>query len=240
LHFLGASLLIFSLITPIGTDARIGGQSNSQVEQPPDVVEAYAVCREFQRVLAEDLDFDSAFEATFVKSPSRRLAIAMSDGEFGDQDFAELDGKLLIRAYKLRMELLYLMMPLAGPSDAEQAEFFPPEIKAIFQREPGPGKKVFENYVLQLDADVKTFRTHLENLARRNPLVAERIRSFKAEADSPRFVPPIDHKIEAQTAYFGRGQVLKDEAYYEIESYRVVKEDGKMRIVGLRFFTRMF
>src|SRR6185503_13459719 len=37
------------------------------VRQSREVIEAYRVCNEFQRLLAPDLDFDRAFEATFAK-----------------------------------------------------------------------------------------------------------------------------------------------------------------------------
>jgi hypothetical protein len=38
--------------------------------------------------MAEDLDFDRAFEATFTKSPTRRREIAIAEGEFGNIDMA--------------------------------------------------------------------------------------------------------------------------------------------------------
>ncbi len=212
----------------------------SQLEQPAEVVEAYAVCREFQHLLAENLDFDRAYEATFVKNVSRRRGIAISDGELGNQKFEELDSELLIKAYKLRMQLFYLTLPLAGPDDTEESLFFPTEIKAILKREPAVGKEEFQMYVLQLEQDATKFRAHLDRLAGEYPSVAERLRSFKAEAMSAKFYPPTDHIVKTQNEYFGQGQMEKGDPYYEIEGYRVVNEDGKMRIVGLRFFTRLF
>jgi hypothetical protein len=190
--------------------------------------------------LAENLDFDRAYEATFVKNVSRRRAIAISDGELGNQKFEVLDSDLLIKAYKLRMQLFYLTLPLAGPDDTEERLFFPTEIKAILKREPGVGKEEFRMYVLQLEQDATKFRAHLYRLADEYPSVAERLRSFKAEAMSAKLAIPNDHEIKPQNGYFGHGELQKDEPYYEIEGYRVVNEDGKMRIVGLRFFTRLF
>jgi hypothetical protein len=210
------------------------------LEQPTEVVEAYAVCREFQHLLAENLDFYRAYEATFVKNVSRRRDIAISDGEFGNQKFEELESDLLIKAYKLRMQLFYLMLPLANPEDTEVRLFFPPEIKAILKREPGVGKEEFQIYVQQLEQDVAKFRAHLDRLADKYPSVAERVSSFKAEALSAKFDPPTDHILKPQNEYFGHGQMEKGDPYYEIEGYRVANEDGKMRIVGLRFFTRLF
>ena len=212
----------------------------SQLEQPAEVVDAYAVCREFQHLLAENLDFDRAYEATFVKDVSRRRAIAISDGEFGNQKFEELDSDLLIKAYKLRMQLFYLMLPLASPDDTEARLFFPAEFKAILKREPAVGKEEFQMYVQQLEQDVAKFRAHLDRLADNYPSVAERVRSFKAEAKSAKFDPPADHLVKTRNEYFGNGQMEKGDPYYEIEGYRVVNDDGKMRIVGLRFFTRLF
>ena len=99
-----------------------------QVKQTPEVVEAYRVCASFAHLLGENLDFDRAYEATFTGNPAQRRAIAIADGEFGDVDFAKIDDELLIKAYKLRMQNIYLMLPLAGPSDMEASLFFPPDI----------------------------------------------------------------------------------------------------------------
>jgi len=238
------TLCIGILLTVLFISARTTVSQNpaqtSQLEQPAEVVEAYAVCREFQHILAENLDFDRAYEATFVKNVSRRRSIAISDGEFGNQKFEDLDSDLLIKAYKLRMQLFYLMLPLAGPDDTEAGLFFPAEIKAILKRQPGVGKEEFQTYVLQLEQDVARFRAHLDRLADKYPTVAERVSSFKTEAMSAKLYPPTDHIVKPQNEYFGQGQMEKGDPYYEIEGYRVVNEDGKMRIVGLRFFTRLF
>ena len=45
-------------------------------------IEAYRVCNRFQTLLAENLDFDRAFEATFARNASRRREIAITEGEF--------------------------------------------------------------------------------------------------------------------------------------------------------------
>jgi hypothetical protein len=42
------------------------------------------------------------------------------------------------------------------------------------------------------------------------------------------------------TAY-SRGRVLGlKEQYYQIGDYAVIRENGQMRIVGIRFFSRLF
>jgi hypothetical protein len=117
-----------------------------QVKQTPEVVEAYRVCASFEHLLGENLDFDRAYEATFTRNLARRRAIAIAEGEFGDQDFAKIDVGLLIKAYKLRMQTFYLMLPLAGPSDAEATLFFPADIKEILQRKVPTSTPWFLSY----------------------------------------------------------------------------------------------
>jgi hypothetical protein len=63
-------------------------QPPQRVRQPREVVEAYRVCQQFQELLAEDLDFDRAFEATFTKDAKRRREIAITEGEFGNIDLS--------------------------------------------------------------------------------------------------------------------------------------------------------
>ena len=215
--------------------------SLSVPQQPREVVEAYEVCRLFQTIIAEDLDFDRAFEATFTKSPTRRREIAIAEGEFGDIDLARVGDASLIDAFKSRMQILYLMMPLMSPdSTREEALFFPPRIKAIFDRKPPKAASRFHAYSLQLKRDVASLRAHLERLAKDHPPVAERIRKFKKEALSEKFEPPANDIVKPLTAY-SRGRVLGlDEPYYQIGSYAVVREGNDMRIIGIRFFTRLF
>jgi hypothetical protein len=69
--------------------------------------------------------------------------------------------------------------------------------------------------------------------------VAERIRKFKEETLATKLEPPND-VVKPLTAY-SRGRVLGlDEPYYQIGEYAVVREDNEMRIIGIRFFTRLF
>jgi hypothetical protein len=209
-------------------------------QQPREVVEAYEVCQKFQTLMAEDLDFDRAFEATFTKSRTRRREIAIAEGEFGNIDLARVDDASLIDAFKSRMQIFYLLMPLMSPdTKREEALFFPPGIKAIFDRKPPKKSSQFRAYSRQLKRDVAYMRTHLEELARDHPSVAERIRKFKEETLATKLEPPND-VVKPLTAY-SRGRVLGlDEPYYQIGEYAVVREDNEMRIIGIRFFTRLF
>jgi hypothetical protein len=82
-------------------------------------------------------------------------------------------------------------------------------------------------------------RAHLERLAKDRPDVAERIRKFKKEMLATKLKPPTD-VVKPLTAY-SRGRVLGlDEPYYQIGEYAVVREGNEMRIIGIRFFTRLF
>lgn len=212
-----------------------------QVRQTTEVVEAYRVCESFEHLLGENLDFDRAYEATFTKAAARRRAIAVADGEFGSRSVAGVDDALLVKAYKLRMQIFYLLLPLASPDgDKEVALFFPPEIEAVLKRKSPDGARGFRGYVSQLERDVVRFRSHLERLSADRASVAERVSKFKSEARSAKFEPPIGYKVEPLRGYY-RSQVLgKDEPYYEIDGCVVAREQGRMRIVGLRFFNRLF
>jgi hypothetical protein len=212
-----------------------------QVKQTPEVVEAYRVCESFEHLLGENLDFDRAYEATFTKDAARRRAIAVADGEFGGRSAAGVSDELLVKAYKLRMQIFYLMLPLVSPGGEEEAAlFFPPDIEAVLKRERPDDARGFGEYVSQSERDVALFRTHLERLSAGRASVAERVRKFKSEARSAKLAPPAGHKVEPLRGYY-RSQVLgKDEPYYEIDGCVVAREQGRMRIVGLRFFNRLF
>ena len=213
--------------------------SQARVRQRKEVIEAYRVCNRFQTRLAENLDFDRAFEATFTKNPSRRLEIAITEGEFDRDDLTSVDDATVIDAFKSRMQLLYLMMPLFSPnSGEEEATFFPPKLKPILNRQPPESANEFASYAAQLKRDVADFRAHLDQLAQRYPNVAERIRDFKATLAKK--IEPPTHAVKPLTAY-SRGRVLGlKEEYYQIGDYAVIREGREMRIIGVRFFTRLF
>jgi hypothetical protein len=217
----------------------VGPGTAQRVRQPREVIDAYRVCQRYQTLLAENLDFDRAFEATFTKDAARRREIAITEGEFGDLDLAKVDDATLIKAFKARMQILYLMLPLASPdSNEEQALFFPSQIKAIFERKPPTRPDEFPEYAQQLQRDATSFRTHLNQLAARYPRVAERVRKFKLELSTPPKLPA--SKVEPLTSY-SKGHVLgPDEKYYQIGDYAVIREGSQMKIIGIRFFSRLF
>ncbi|PYS70028.1 MAG: hypothetical protein DMF69_14930 [Acidobacteria bacterium] len=133
-------VVIVMLATPALFIISMAQQGARPVKQSVEVVQAYRVCEQFQKVLSQNLDFNAAFEATFTKDKTRQRSIAIKDGEFGDLEYANVDDQTLLNAYKARMQLLYLMFPLASPGDNEEAIFFPPPIKAMFTRK-GPRRK---------------------------------------------------------------------------------------------------
>ena len=213
---------------------------SSQSRQPREVVEAYEVCQRFQTLMAQNLDFERAFEATFTKNQARRREIAIAEGEFGNIDFGRVDDASLISAFKSRMQIFYLMLALASPdSNEEEKLFFPPQVKRLIDRKPPKAPSKFRAFSVQLKRDAAFFRAHLERLAKERPSVAERIRLFKEETLATKLELP-DQPVEPLTAY-SRGRVLGvDEPYYRIGDYAVIREGNEMRIIGIRFFSRLF
>jgi len=213
--------------------------SQTKSRQRKDVIDAIRVCNQFQTLLAENLDFDRAFEATFARNPARRREIALTEGEFDRDNLAGVDTAMLVDAFKSRMQQLFLMMPLFSPnSGEEEATFFPPKLKEALKRQPPEAASEFASYAAQLKRDVADFRTHLDQLAQRNPNVAGRIREFKSGLEKK--IEPPAQPVKPLTAY-SRGRVLGlKEQYYQIGDYAVIRENGQMRIVGIRFFSRLF
>lgn len=213
--------------------------SQKNVRQRKEVIEAYGVCNRFKTLMAEDLDFDRAFEATFVRNTARRREIAITEGEFDGDALAGVDTATLVDAFKSRMQLLFLMMPLFSPNNSEEeATFFPPKFKELLKRQPPEGASEFVSYAAQLRRDVGVFRAHLDQLAQRYPNVAERMREFKR--DFGKKIEPPANAMKPLTAY-SRGRVLGlKEPYYQIGEYAVIREGAQMRIIGIRFFSRLF
>ena len=246
-HRLASSLIqlfrqvfIVTLVVHVALTIVAGQRKTQSVKQTREVVNAYRVCEQFQRVLSQNLDFNAAFEATFTTNKARQRAIAIKDGEFGDIDFASIEDQTLINAYKTRMQLLYLMLPLASPSDNEEAIFFPPHIKAMFTRKGPDTAAEFAAFASQIDKDTKEFRAHIDNLAAKYPSVAERIRKFKSDLITGDFQPPKSRVVESLKYDEGGTVLSKNESYYQIEGFTVVREGGEMKIAGIKFFTRMF
>jgi hypothetical protein len=189
-------------------------------------------------MLVENLDFERAFEATFARNASRRREIAITEGEFDGDNLTTVDTVTLVDAFKARMQLFFLMMPLFSPDTGEEGIFFPPKIRAILERKEPEAASEFASYVLQLKRDAADFRAHLDQLAQRYPNVAERVRELKRDLGKRIELPT--YAVKPLTAY-SRGRVLGlKEEYYRIGDYAVIREGGQMRIIGIRFFSRLF
>jgi len=227
-------LIAVALFAALATQA-----SAQKVRQPRDVIAAYEVCNKFQQLLAQDLDFSRAFEATFTTDPARRRRIAISEGEFGNVDLTKVDDATVVGAFKSRMQIVYLMLPLASPDSNEQEqEFFPPPIKAIFERKTPEAPEEFASFAAQLKRDASDLRAHLNQLADRDREVAERLRKFKS--DLAKTSPPPKQTVKPLTAY-SRGNVLPlNQEYYQIGAYAVIRERDQMKIIGIRFFSSLF
>ena len=219
--------------------AAFSQRSSAKARQRKEVIDAYRVCNQFQHLLAENLDFDRAFDATFTRNTSRRRAIAITEGEFDGDVLASVDDASLIDAFKSRMQLLFLMMPLFSPdTDEEAAIFFPPKFKATLDRKPPEAASEFASYARQLRRDVADFRAHVDQLAQRYLQVAKRIEDFKR--DLAKTISPPAHSVKPLTGYI-RGQVLgPKQEYYQIEDYAVIREGREMKIIGIRFFSKLF
>ena len=231
------------LISAVSATLLVIGQQPAtaqRVRQPRDVIEAYGVCRRFQQLLADDLNFEHAFEETFVKSPARRRAIAIAEGEFGAVDVSKIDDVTLVNVYKDQMQILFLMMPLIGPETKEDEDrYFPPPIKLIFDRPRPETTEEIPRYASQLKQDVANLRAHLSRLAAGDPAIANRIEEFKSQLTQGVEVPR-NHVVRPLTSY-SKGHVLDPrEKYYQIGDYAVIREGAAMKIIGIRFFSRLF
>jgi len=81
-------------------------------------------------------------------------------------------------------------------------------------------------------------RTHLNQLVTRYPLVAKRVNDLKEEL-SKKF--PVPRQVVKPLTAYSRGNVLGvNEKYYQIGDYAVIREGAHMRIIGVRFFSRLF
>jgi len=188
--------------------------------------------------MAQDLDFAKAFEATFAVSKARRRAIAIADGEFGNLDYSRIPDDQLIRAYKARTQVFYLMLVLARPEQDEEQVFFPPEIKGIVDRKPPGDSSEFPDYATQLEKDAVRFRAHIDGLAARDRTVADRLIEFR-KAFSAQMMPPANQKVEPIKSSLAPGVLQPGQPYYQISGYLVARDQGRLRIIGLRFFTRL-
>jgi geranylgeranyl reductase family protein len=234
---LKSTLLPLFLVTMFA--ALAGNAMAQRVKQPRDVVAAYRACNEFQRLLAQDFDFGRAFEATFTKDQRRRRAVAIVEGEFGSIDLTNVDDATLISAFKDRMQVFYLALILTFSSPEEGAdEVFPPPIKAILDRKGPESGTDFASFGAQIKRDAADLRAHLNHLAATDRGVAERLRDFKTDMAKPIALPT--HVVRPLTGYLRSSVLPAKYPYYQIDSYAVIRERGEMKIIGIRFFTRLF
>jgi hypothetical protein len=216
-------------------------QKQPPIKQPREVVEAYAVCREFQRLFGEDLDFDRAFEATFTKDPARRRAIARAEIEMSNVDLAQIDDATLIGIYKDETQLFWLLLMLIDPDGpVPKSELSPPAIDNIYDRfraRPTTTQEL-RDYAAQLKQDVLTVRAHLNQLAVKHDSVAQHVQEMKKGLSDLKL--PDKYVVQPLTSYRNSNVLGTDEKYYEIGNYEVIREGGEMKIIGIRFFTRLF
>jgi hypothetical protein len=204
-----------------------------RVKQPRDVVAAYRVCNQFQQLLAADLDFDRAYEATFTKDPARRRAIALAEGEFGSADLSRVDDATLITAYKNQMQIVFYTLLLIDPEKNEAS--LPERIKEIYDRGRPHTTEEFRQFTETLKDDVVQLRTYLN----RDPAAAERMRLFKIGLAKSLVVPK--NYVVRPLTYYSRGRVLGEkERYYQIDSYSVIREGTEMKIIGFRLLNGLF
>lgn len=213
--------------------ANVLSQTRSKgVKQTRQALEGYQVCTNFQRLLAQDFDFDRAFEATFTKDPARRRELAIAESELDHNVVEKLDDVTLIGLYKDLTQFLILSIPLLGVDDVAETELFPASFEKTFKPRPQDleSAKVF---AVKLKRDVTDFRVHVNKLAAKYPSVAAGITTYKNHLLTP-LVPP-DRTVGSMTGY-SKGRVLrKDEKYYQIDDCAVIREDGQMRLVGYTF-----
>lgn len=211
---------------------------SKRVKQPREVIEAYQVCSAFRHSLAEDLDFSRAFEATFVTNPARRRQIAIAESEIEGVDLGQVDDATLIGLYKDQTQLLLLSLPLLVVDDVRKAELFPPKFETIFKQQQPKDPQQVRAFAAQLKRDLADFRAHVDHLAATNLSVAEAVREIKKNL-SQQSDPPA-HVVKPLTAY-SKGRVLPLNArYYDIDNCAVIREAGRMKMIGFVFLEFRF
>jgi hypothetical protein len=229
----------FTMFVCLVIVADVLGQSRSKrAKQPPEVMQAYQVCTDFRHLLAEDLNFDRAFEATFVKDSARRRAIAIAETEFTDEDLAQVDDATAVGLYKDASQLLLLLLPMMFASSDEKSELFPPPIEAIFERKPPKDPQKIPEFASQLKRDVTSLRTYFEKVAAENPAVTKNLQQYKKYLLTPLELP--NRVVKPMTGY-SKGRVLRtDEKYYQIDDCAVIREGGQMKLIGYVFLRMRF
>jgi len=120
----------------------------------------------------------------------------------------------------------------ADVEDAK-AKFFPPPFDAMIERKPPSDPQQLQTYAAQLKRDIPEFRAHAEKVQEENSSVAKNIQVYKAHLLKP--VEPPNRVVKPMTGY-SKGRVLpRNEEYYQIDDCAVIREDGKMRLIGYIF-----
>ena len=227
-------LILMVCLTAVVSQA--SGQSRSKrVRQPREVVEAFRVCAEFRRLLAEDLDFDRAFEATFVKTPTRRREIAIAESNLGVSDLSQVDDATLVEIYKNQSQILILMLPLVFLNQDEKEDFSDPTLEAIIARVRREGPHNYKDYAHELKRGVAELRAHVDKRAAQSASVAQGVRQYKDYLLKP--LEPPNRIVKPLTAYSKRRVLPLKAKYYQIDDCAVVREGGQMKLIGYTFFS---
>jgi hypothetical protein len=226
-RYITLSLISAALLVGAHTDV-FAQRVKPSVKQSREVLEAYRVVNRFNQLMAENLDFDRAFEATFPKDPARRRAIAIAEGEFGDLDLTGIDDATIVTAFKNEMQILFLTLLLFD----EQKTALPARIEEIYSHGRARTIEEFRLHTDMLKQDVAELRNYLN----KDPAAARRMQNFKLALTKPLEVPR--NYVVKPSTYYSKGRVLSDkEEYYQIENYAVIREGSEMKIIGIRFFT---
>ena len=222
-------LLVASLLLLMSAQSHARGQ---RVKQPQEVVAAYQVCNRFQELFVVDLNFETAFEATFVKDPKRRREIAIAEGDYGDVDLTKVDDASLISAYKSQMQIALLVFLVLDPDEKKLPQAF----KVIFDHSKPATAAEFPAFAQQLKRNAADLRAYVDEQAARDLKAAERLRAYKTDLSKPIKIPT-SYLVKPITHY-SKGRVLDPkEEYYQIDPFYVIREGSEMKIIGMRFFT---
>ena len=231
--FLAICVCLIIVVSGLGQTRSKSAKQRRPVKQPPEVVEAYRVCNEFQRTLAENFDFERAFEATFTKDPARRREVAIAEAEHLDGDLSQVDNDTVVGIYKGAAQLLILMLPLMFAGTGDNAELFPPQFEAMFERKLPNDPQQLPAYADQLKRDIPVFRAHVEKVAEKNSSVAKNIQAYRAHLLKP--VEPPNRIVKPMTGYSKGRVLLPSQEYYQIDDCAVIREGGQMRLIGYIF-----